>query len=58
MLVKLLASRGAGGQPGDVVEVTMAEAESLFRKRKAIVYREKPKPEKATRRSKPEKASR
>lgn len=58
MLVKLLASRGAGGQPGDVVEVTMAEAESLFRKGKAIVYREGPKPERATRRKKSEKASR
>lgn len=57
MLVKLLASRGAGGRPGDVVEVTLAEAETLLRKRKAIIYREGPKPERATRRNKSEKAA-
>lgn len=56
MLVQLIAPRGAGGKPGDVIDVPMAEAESLFRKRKAIVYRERAKPEKATRTRKSEKA--
>jgi len=57
MKVELLAPRGAGGKTGDVIEVPMAEAESLFRKGKARVYRERPKPERATRTRKSERAA-
>lgn len=57
MLVELLASRGAGGKTGDTVEVSMDEARSLFRKGKARPVRELRKPERATRRKKPEKAA-
>jgi len=57
MLVELLADRGAGGKIGDVIDVPMDEAARMFRKGTARVYRERPKPERATRKRRSEKAN-
>ena len=56
MKVELLASRGSGGKPGDILDVPIDEAQRLFRKGMARVYRERVAPEKATKRRKPERA--
>ena len=60
MQVKLLVSRGtmaASQKRGEVIEVTDAEAIRMIEAGQAEAVRQEPKPEKAVRSAKPEKAN-